>query len=41
MLDGLFWYTGLIAWTLIVCGCVLAVLIDAHDRSVMRRSRDG
>jgi len=37
MLDALFWYTGLIAWALIVFGCISTLAIEAHDRSVMRR----
>jgi len=40
MLDGLFWYTGLLTWTVIVFACVSAAMVDAHDRSVMRRTRD-
>jgi hypothetical protein len=37
MIDSLFWYTGLGAWTLIVFGIFSTLLIDAHDRSVVRR----
>jgi hypothetical protein len=37
MLDALFWYTGLIAWALIVFGCISTLAIEAHDRSVTRR----
>jgi hypothetical protein len=36
MIDALFWYTGLAVWVLIVFGCVSTLLIEAHDRSVMR-----
>jgi hypothetical protein len=36
MIDALFWYTGLVAWILIVFGVVSTLVIDAHDRSVMR-----
>jgi len=37
MIDALFWYSGLIVWILIVFGCVSSLVIDAHDRSVMKR----
>jgi hypothetical protein len=40
MIDALFWYTGLAAWVLIVFGCVSTLVIEAHDRSVMRRARN-
>jgi hypothetical protein len=40
MIDALFWYTGLLTWALIVFGCLATLLIDAHDRSVLRRRRD-
>jgi hypothetical protein len=36
MIDALFWYTGLAVWVLIVFGCVSTLVIEAHDRSVMR-----
>jgi hypothetical protein len=39
MIDALFWYTGLIAWGLIVFGCIATLAIEAHDRSVLRRER--
>jgi hypothetical protein len=35
MIDVLFWYTGLIAWALIVFGCMSTLAIEAHDRSVL------
>jgi hypothetical protein len=35
MIDALFWYTGLVAWILIVFGVVSGVVIEAHDRSVV------
>jgi hypothetical protein len=35
MIDTLFWYTGLVAWILIVLGVVSGVVIEAHDRSVV------
>jgi hypothetical protein len=37
MIDTLFWYTGLVAWMLIVFGVVSTLVIEAHDRSIMRR----
>jgi hypothetical protein len=37
MFDAIFWYTGLLVWILIVFGCVATVLIDAHDRSIIKR----
>jgi hypothetical protein len=40
MIDALFWYTGLIAWVLIVFACVSMLAVEAHDRSVMRRGRN-
>jgi hypothetical protein len=38
MIDALFWYTGLIAWILILFGVVSGVVIEAHDRSVVERA---
>ena len=40
MIDALFWYTGLIAWVLIVFACVSMLAVEARDRSVMRRGRN-
>lgn len=37
MLDALFWYTGVVVWMLIIFGCISMLLIDAHDRSIMKR----
>ncbi len=37
MLDTFFWYTGLATWILIVFDVVLVLVVNAHDRSVMRR----
>jgi hypothetical protein len=37
MLDALFWYTGLVVWILILFALVSALLIVAHDRSVLNR----
>jgi hypothetical protein len=36
MIDALFWYTGLVAWGLIVFGCVWSLVIEP-DRSVKRQ----
>ena len=35
MIDALFWYTGLVAWILIVFGVGSGGVIEAHDRSVV------
>jgi hypothetical protein len=40
MIDALFWYTGLVVWILIVFGCVSTLVIDAHDRSVLRQDQN-
>jgi hypothetical protein len=37
MIDALFWYTGLVAWILIVFGVVSTLVIEAHDRSILQR----
>ena len=37
MIDALFWYTGLIAWILIVFGVVSTLVVEAHDRKVLDR----
>ena len=37
MLDAVFWYTGLVVWILIVFDCVATVIIEAHDRSIVKR----
>jgi hypothetical protein len=37
MLDTLFWYTGLAVWILIVFGAVSSIVIDALDRSNLKR----
>jgi hypothetical protein len=37
MIDALFWYTGLAAWIVIAFGVVSTLVIEAHDRSVLRR----
>jgi hypothetical protein len=39
MIDALFWYTGLVAWILIVFGVVSTLVIETHDRSVVRRGQ--
>ena len=40
MINTLFWYTGMISWSLIACG-VMFLVADLHDRSGMRRARNG
>jgi hypothetical protein len=37
MIDAVFWYTGLAVWTLTMVGVVSMFVIDAHDRSVLKR----
>jgi len=37
MIDALFWYTGLAAWTLIVFGVVSTLVVEAHNRKVLER----
>jgi hypothetical protein len=39
MIDALFWYTGLAAWCLIVLGVVSTLVVEAHDRSVLKRGQ--
>jgi hypothetical protein len=39
MIDALFWYTGLAAWCLIVFCVVSTLVVEAHDRSVLRRGQ--
>jgi hypothetical protein len=39
MIDALFWYTGLVVWSLIVFGCISTFAVEVHDRSVLRRGR--
>jgi hypothetical protein len=38
MMDAFFWYTGVVAWILIVLAGGLLLAADAHDRSVQRRT---
>jgi hypothetical protein len=40
MIDTLFWYTGLVAWVLIVLACVSGLAAEVNDRSVARRRYD-
>jgi hypothetical protein len=37
MIDTVFWCTGFAVWVLIVLGAVSTLIIEAHDRSVLRR----
>jgi hypothetical protein len=37
MIDALFWYTGLVCWILIVFGAVSTLVVEALDRSIVRR----
>jgi len=37
MIDALIWYTGLVAWVLIVLACVSMLAAEVNDRSVARR----
>jgi hypothetical protein len=38
MIDALFWYTGLATWVLIVFAVVSTFVVEAYDRSVMKRA---
>jgi hypothetical protein len=38
MIDALFWYTGLAAWVLIVFAVISTFVVEAYDRSVMKRA---
>jgi hypothetical protein len=38
MIDAFFWYTGVVVWILIAFNCVSTLVIEAHDRSIMRRN---
>jgi hypothetical protein len=37
MIDALFWYTGLAARIIVAFGVVSSLVVEAHDRSVLRR----
>jgi hypothetical protein len=39
-INALFW-SGLVLWTGVGIGGHTLALIDAHDKSILRRSRDG
>ncbi len=41
MINTLFWYTGMITWSLIALAGAMFLVADLHDRSVMRRTRNG
>jgi hypothetical protein len=41
MIDALFWWSGLALWAGVGIGGLTLALIDAHDQSILRRSRDG
>jgi hypothetical protein len=38
MLNALFWYTGLIFWTLIVFGWLSILCVGIRDKAIRRRS---
>jgi hypothetical protein len=41
MIHTLFWYTGLCSWSRIALAGAMFLVADLHDRSVMRRTRNG
>ena len=41
MINTLFWYTGIITWSLIALASAMFLVADLHDRSVTRRARNG
>jgi hypothetical protein len=41
MIHTVFWYTGLVTWSLIALAAATWLGADIHDRSVMRRARNG
>jgi hypothetical protein len=40
-INALFWWSGLVLWAGVGIGGLTLALIDAHDKSILRRSRDG
>jgi len=41
MIHTLLWLTGVVTWSLIALGGAMFLVADLHDRSVMRRARNG
>ena len=41
MIHTVFWLTGAITWGLIALAGAMFLVADLHDRSVMRRTRNG
>ena len=41
MINTVFCYTGMITWSLIALAGAIFLVADLHDRSVMRRARNG
>ncbi len=41
MINTLFWYKGMITWSLIALAGAMFLVADLQDRSVMRRARNG
>jgi hypothetical protein len=41
MIHTVFWYTGLVTWSLIALAAATWLGVELHDRSVMRRSHNG
>jgi hypothetical protein len=39
MIDALFWYTGLSVWIWIVFICFLSLVVEANNRSEIKRGR--
>jgi hypothetical protein len=40
MINALFWWSGLLLWAGVGIGNLALALIDAHDRSILRRRWD-
>jgi hypothetical protein len=41
MIHTVFWLTGMVTWSLIALAVAMFLVADLHDRSVMRRARNG
>jgi hypothetical protein len=41
MIHTLFWLTGMVTWFLIALACAMWLGAEIHERSVIRRARNG
>jgi hypothetical protein len=41
MIHTLFWLTGIVTWLMIALACALWLGTEIHERSVIRRARNG